>query len=78
MTVIEAADWRDAKACGLAFLDLDRDSQRATCFGCPVRVSCRDFALACEADVPLAYQIQLPVYGGLSGRDRARLMGRLK
>lgn len=48
--------------------------QLLDCSACPVRDACLDYALTAEYRQEPTHVAHYPVYGGLTGRQRARLV----
>lgn len=78
---IPTGDWLDEAACGavtlgmLAYFEtLTEDQAVEFCQTCPVRVECLEAELAAEdGDDPTQVKY-FPVFGGLKGRERAKIL----
>ena len=71
--------WRAQAACrGIRFFtELSIDDQKDWCLNCPVSVKCLDFALQTEPLTSSRDASEWPVYGGVTGDERQRMIRRL-
>lgn len=73
---MKTLEWMQYAACAgqLGFYDAPARECVPVCEGCPARLACLAYALSLEEAEPLSSIAKdFGVYGGLTGRQRARL-----